>query len=383
MNFKHKLSARLARLKDLVVLVALAAAACERPVLTASGDAVTRLVVFPRTLTVHPSDTAQLMAVAFTSSGDTGSISVNWSVTGGSMIATSTSGGRHYGRFKAASQPGNVDVIAQAAVAAPLADTAVVAVTPVPVASVAVAPAVMSMLVGATVQLAAVTLDSAARILSGRTVTWGSSAPSVASVNSVGLVTGAAAGSTTITATSEGQSGSSAVTVTNVAAPVASVTVTPGSASVQSGQTVQLTAIPRDANGNVLGGRAIAWTSSNATVAAVSGSGLVSAASVGSATITATSEGKSGSSTVTVTNVAAPVASVAVIPSSTSVYVGWTTELAAVVKDAQGNVLFGRTVGWSSSNAPVATVSGTGTVTGVAQGSATITAISEGQSGTA
>ncbi len=45
MNFKHKLSARLARLKDLVVLVALAAAACERPVLTASGDAVTTRAV--------------------------------------------------------------------------------------------------------------------------------------------------------------------------------------------------------------------------------------------------------------------------------------------------------------------------------------------------
>ncbi len=241
MNFKHKLSARLARLKDLVVFAALAATACERPVLTGSGDAVTRLVVFPRNLTVHPSDTAQLMAVAFTSSGDTGSISVNWSVTGGSIIGTSTSGGRHYGRFQAASQPGKVDVIAEAAVAAPLADTAVVAVTPVPVASVAVAPAVMSMLVGATAQLAAVTLDSAGSILSGRTVTWGSSAPTVAFVNSVGLVTAAAAGSATITATSEGQTGSSAVTVTNVSAPVASVTVTPGSASIQSGQRLQLT----------------------------------------------------------------------------------------------------------------------------------------------
>src|SRR5881275_2833631 len=218
MNFKHKLSARLARLKDLVVFAALAATACERPVLTGSGDAVTRLVVFPRNLTVHPGDTAELMAVAFTSSGDTGSISVTWSVTGGSIIGTSTNGGRHYGRIKAASQPGTLDVIAHAD-AAPLADTAVVAVTPVPVASVAVAPAVMSMLVGATAQLAAVTLDSAGSILSGRTVTWGSSAPTVAFVNSVGLVTAAAAGSATITATSEGQAGSSAVTVTNVAAP--------------------------------------------------------------------------------------------------------------------------------------------------------------------
>ena len=382
MNFKHKLSARLARLKDLVVFAALAATACERPVLTGSGDAVTRLVVFPRNLTVHPSDTAQLMAVAFTSSGDTGSISVNWSVTGGSIIGTSTSGGRHYGRFQAASQPGKVDVIAGAAVAAPLADTAVVAVTPVPVASVAVAPAVMSMLVGATAQLAAVTLDSAGSILSGRTVTWGSSAPTVAFVNSVGLVTAAAAGSATITATSEGQAGSSAVTVTNVSAPVASVTVTPGSASIQSGQRLQLTATPRDANGNVLGGRAITWGSSNATVVAVDGSGLVTAGAAGSATITATSEGQSGSSSITVTSAPVPVASVTVAPPSAGVQVGQTVQLTATPRDASGSPLTGRTVAWSSSNTGVAAVTGTGLVTGVGAGSATVTATSEGKSGT-
>src|SRR5947208_16543502 len=101
MNFKHKLSARLARLKDLVLFAALAATACERPVLTGPGDAVTRLVVFPRNLTVHPTDTAQLMAVAFPSSADPGSIRVNWRVTAGGLARTSTTRGRHSGRFPA------------------------------------------------------------------------------------------------------------------------------------------------------------------------------------------------------------------------------------------------------------------------------------------
>src|SRR6267378_5619663 len=44
-------------------------------------------------------------------------------------------------------------------------------------------------------------------------------------------------------------------------APVASVTVSPAAPSVQSGQTVQLTATPRDANGTPLSGRAITWSS--------------------------------------------------------------------------------------------------------------------------
>src|SRR5260370_39897380 len=80
--------------------------------------------------------------------------------------------------------------------------------------------------------------------------------------------------------------------------PVASVTVRPATASV--GQTVQLTATLKDASGNVLSGRTVTWASGAPTVATVSPSGLVSGVAVGSATVTATSEGQSGSATVTV-----------------------------------------------------------------------------------
>src|SRR2546425_6459783 len=81
----------------------------------------------------------------------------------------------------------------------------------VPVASVTVAPA--TVLVGVTVQLTATTKDAAGNLLTGRTVTWATSKPGVATVNSTGLATGVAAGQATITATSEGQSGTAAITV--------------------------------------------------------------------------------------------------------------------------------------------------------------------------
>src|SRR5207302_5110684 len=58
-------------------------------------------------------------------------------------------------------------------------------------------------------------------------------------------------------------------------------------------------------------------------------------------------------------------------------------QLTATLKDAAGNVLLGRAVTWTSSNTGVTTVSGTGLVIGVAAGSATITATSEGVRGTA
>ena len=200
-------------------------------------------------------------------------------------------------------------------------------------------------------------------------------------MNGAGLVTGAAVGSATISATSEGHSGSSAVTITSVAAPVASVNVTPASASLQVGAAIQLTATPRDANGTALGGRVVTWASSASSVATVSSSGRVTGVAPGSATITATSEGKGGTSAITVTLV--PVAAVAVYPASATVPVGATIQLTATPNDSNGNPLSGRTVTWASSNTIVASVNGSGLVTGKVAGSATIRATSEGQSDSA
>src|SRR5207249_2212389 len=89
---------------------------------------------------------------------------------------------------------------------------------------------------------------------------------------------------------------------------VASVTISPATGSIRVGQTLQLTATPKDLAGGTLTGRTMMWASSNTSVATVSGSGLVAGVTAGSATITATSEGKSSTAALTVTTV--PVASV-------------------------------------------------------------------------
>src|SRR5207247_10179 len=257
----------------------------------------------------------------------------------------------------------------------------VTAVT-VPVASVTVSPASASVPVGQTVQLAATPKDANGNALSGRTVTWASSNSAGGTACGSGRATGVVGGSTTITATSEGQSGSAAVTVTAGPLPVASVTVSPASASVPIGQAVQLTATPKDASGNPLTGRTVTWASSNTSVGTVNASGLVTGVVAGSTTITATSEGQSGTSVVTVTLVPVPVASVTVSPATAAVFVGQTTQLTATPKDANGNTLTGRTITWASSPSSIAGVNGSGLAAGVAVGSATITATSEGKSGT-
>src|SRR6266516_1534598 len=86
--------------------------------------------------------------------------------------------------------------------------------------------------------------------------------------------------------------------------PVASVTVSPGAATVSVGATVQLTATLKDASGKVLAGRSVTWASSTLGMATVSTGGFVTGVAVGPVTITATSEGQSGRATVTVNPVA-------------------------------------------------------------------------------
>jgi hypothetical protein len=166
---------------------------------------------------------------------------------------------------------------------------------------VSVQPSSATIDAGRTVQLTAT-----ARPKKISSFTWTSSNGSVATVSSTGLVTGIAAGTATITAAAGSASGTATITVRATTVPVASVTVTPNPSSVQVGATVQLTATLKDANGTTLTGRTVTWTTSAAAVATVSNSGLVNGVAAGLATITATSEGKSGTSALTVTSVPPP-----------------------------------------------------------------------------
>ena len=162
----------------------------------------------------------------------------------------------------------------------------VVPPTPAPVASVSVVLAASLITPGQTTQGTATTLDADNNVLTGRVIGWSSSNTGVATVSAAGLVRAVAVGTAQIRATSEGQTGSAALTVAAIApVPVASVSVTLAASSRNPGQTTQATATTRDANNNVLTGRAITWSSSNTGVATVSGSGLVTAIAVGAVQI--------------------------------------------------------------------------------------------------
>lgn len=251
-----------------------------------------------------------------------------------------------------------------------------------PVAAVSVVLPAPSLIAGQTARAVATPLDADGTALPNRLIVWESSSSAIASVTDSGMVSAMSPGSALISATSEGQTGSATLTVASTpSVPVTSVSVTLGVSSRNPGQTTQASATTRDANNSVLTGRAIIWSSSNPGVATVSGSGLVTAIAVGTAQILASCEGQVGNATFTVTSPSqAAVATVSVAFGDSSLSSGSTTQATATTRDANNNVLTGRTIAWKS-NSGAATVSASGLVTAITAGTAQITATSEGQSG--
>ena len=347
---------------------------------------------------------------------------------------------------------------------------------PPPVATVTLSPASLSVLLGATRQFTVELRDASGALLSGRSVTWASSAPGTVSVASGGVVTAVAAGQATVTATSGGKSASATVVVpaptygislwgpsstsagkfvqasayvypistscytcpavnvsevswassnpaiasvyssgafgynqsnaqvravaegsavisasyrgnvsrlplTVTRALVSFVTVAPSPLTVAVTQPGQLAATVYDATGKVVTDKPVAWSSADPAIADVTTAGRVIPVAVGSTTIRATVDGVSMTTPVVVGPV--PVSTVAVTPASANIGAGQYTQLETTLRDAAGNVVTGRTVTWTTDNPTIADVTASGRVLAVASGTATITATSEGKRGTA
>ena len=172
--------------------------------------------------------------------------------------------------------------------------------TNVAVTGVSLSPISASLAVSATQQLTATVLPTNA---TNKTVSWTSSNSSVASVNASGLVTGVAAGTASITVTTQdgNKTATCAVTVTTTTVAVTGVTVSPTTASVATGATTTLTATVAPSNAT---NKTVSWTSSNSSVASVNASGLVTGVAAGTASITVTTQdgGKTATCAITVTS---------------------------------------------------------------------------------
>ncbi|HEY1906729.1 MAG TPA: Ig-like domain-containing protein [Myxococcaceae bacterium] len=243
--------------------------------------------------------------------------------------------------------------------------------------SIGVTPANPTLAGRSTVQLSATGTytDHSTQDITGSS-TWTSSAAGVATVSGAGLVSAIAPGTATITAASHGITGSTMLTVTP--ATLQSIAVTPSNPSIAKGTTQQLVATGTfsDATTQDLTGQ-VTWASDTASVATVSGAGLATGVAAGTANISASMSGVTGSTKLTVT--AATLESISVSPPAPSVAKGITQQFTATGTYSDGSTHdVSMQVAWTSSMTGVATISDAagsrGLASALTEGSTTILA---------
>jgi len=277
---------------------------------------------------------------------------------------------------------------------------------PGPVASLTISPDSATVAVGDSAGFFADLRDAAGIPARDANVKWSVADPTVASIEGEFgqslILRALRRGTTTVTARSHGKSGTAHLVVDSLPPPpppgdsVATVTVTPSADTVAAGDSASFFADLRDAHGNPLSGRAVSWTVSDSSVARIEGAFgqtvIVRAQRQGFALVTATSEGRSGTAHLVVTDSSPPppppgdsVATVTVTPARDTVVAGDSASFFADLRDAHGNPLSGRAVSWTVSDSSVARIEGafgqTVVIRAVSAGFSLVTATSEGKSG--
>ncbi|AZV57184.1 Ig-like domain-containing protein [Clostridium sp. AWRP] len=248
-----------------------------------------------------------------------------------------------------------------------------------------------------SVPVAGITLDKTGTVAAGKTlqlnasvqpdnatdknISWTSDKTDIAAVDKNGVVTGVKEGTATITATTEDGQKTAACTVTVSGSDTPSVPVTgitlDKTGTVAAGKTLQLNASVQPDNAT---NKNISWTSDKTDIAAVDKNGVVTGVKEGTATITATTEDgkKTAACTVTVSGSDTPPAPVSVtgvtLDKTGTVIVGKTLQLNASVQPDNAT---NKNVSWTSDKTDIAAVDKNGVVTGVKEGTATITATTE------
>jgi len=352
---------------------------------TAKAATVSSIAVQPANLSVTVGATQQYQATANYSDGSVGDVtaSTTWTSSNAAVATISASG------VATAMGAGTTTITAASQGLTANTTLTVTSTTPpgVTLASIAVTPATPTIAVGATQQFTATgTYSDGSTAVITSMVTWSSSSAAVATINAAGLATGVTAGSATITAALNGVTATAALTVSATAPPpvtLSSVAVTPPSSTVAPGATQQFTATATYSDGSTKNVTSTAtWVSANTKAATINAAGLATGVAAGSTTITATVSGVSGTATLTVSTATATLSSIAVTPANPSISEGATQQFTATATYSDGttgNVT--STATWSSSDTKIATINAAGLATGAGTGTATISAVLNGVTG--
>jgi trimeric autotransporter adhesin len=336
---------------------------------------LTSIAVTPSVQTIAAGTSLQFSAIGSFDDGSTQLLtSVSWT-TSSSSIATVDSNG-----FANGVGGGSASITATSG---SVSGTASLTVSVATLVSIAVTPNTPSMAVGTTKQFTATgTFSDSSQQDITSAVLWTSSTPAVATVSAQGLATSLATGTTTVKATFGGVSGSTTLTVST--AHLVSITINPANPRIAKGTSLKLTATGTFSDGSVatnLSG--ISWKSSKPSIASMRSSGIVHGKKGGSATISASASGITGTTTLTVGT--GTLVFISITPTTPSATAGGTLQFTATgnFSDTSTQDITLNTH-WSSSSASVATIANAPSVGGLATcnaaGTTTIGANSGGTS---
>ena len=333
---------------------------------TVSAKKVTTITVTATATALYMNETATVTASVVPT--DATDKTVTWS-SDNTNFATVTSDGT-----VTAVAAGTVTITATANDGSGVTGTILITVSPRLVTSITMSPTTATLYVNDNTTLTASVAPSNATLT---TVKWSSSDETVATVDANGKVTANKIGTATITASANDASGKSATCVITVAPRlVTSITMSSTTATLYVNDNASLTATVAPINATLT---SVKWTSSDETVATVDANGKVTANKIGTATITASANDASGkTATCAITVAPRLVTNILVTPTATTLNIGDSTTLTATVSPT--NATDG-TYTWSSSNKAIATVDASGKVIGIAEGTATITALANDASG--
>ena len=341
--------------------------------LAVTAATVSSIQVTPGSVTLAKGTKRNFMAVAVFSDGSSQDISTqaSWQSSNTSVASIDAKG------VAQANSVGSANISAQ--FQGVTSNAATVTVNSASVTSIQVSPGSASIANGTTKAFMAVALysDGSSQDVSSQ-VSWESTQIAVATIDSSGLSHGLSVGSTQIIAHFQ-EVNSNAASLTVTAATVASVQVTPASASLAKGTTQAFVAKAMFTDGSSQDVTAQAtWTSSDLSVATISAAGVLQANNEGSSTIRARFNGMN-SSAVNITVTAATIATVELSPSSATLAKGTSQTFMAMAMFTDGSSQDVSTqVTWKSSNLAVATISGAGKAQALTLGSTVINARFQG-----
>ena len=346
-------------------------------VLTATSAAIKSITISPLSATIAKGMTEQYSARATYADGSTSLLTsgVSWASNNANVASINAKG---LATVNATSGTADITATYDGVTSA---TPAVLTATDSALKSVSISPLASTVDKGFMQKYSATaTYENGATSALTSGVTWTSSNPDVASIDSTGYASvNATSGTTDITATYDDIESATPAVLTATASAVKSLSVSPLTSTIDKGFTEQYSATVTYADGTTspLTATGVTWASSTPTVATIDNTGFATVnANSGTANITATYQSVTSTKAATLTAEHSPLESISVSPTTATVHKGDTEKYSATATYADGSTSpLTSGVTWKSSNTSVAIINSNGTATAEASsGTSNITA---------